>query len=358
MIGFVPINEFTKKGRITSMRKIFQIGSNYPLQVINVSPEKGYVDLSKKHVTESESKQCEIKFKESKIADNIVKRTAELCSLPKMVIYQQYIWPLLSIKNDTNERKTDENNVVETGETGETTENKKEVAEKEVDGVEEVEVDKGGGEGEVERENEVEVERESEDDEDNVDEEKLSLGSNTALKVLQHFMFNPSLIIVQDASQDSIRTILLDLIRKKLQNTVKKISATVQLTCFGPEGINAIKEVLSTAEETSKTFNEILSGKNNVTSVEDTSQIETSSPSSQQPQQQPQPLDNDDSSGLTLHIYTLGCPEYSLNVETKNVEKGKEFLNLVISDIKAGMQRKNGGGFLLKREPFVLGEDN
>lgn len=85
------------------MKKIFQIGSNYPLQVINVSPEKGYVDLSKKHVTESESKLCEIKFKESKIADNIVKRTAELCSLPKVVIYQQYIWPLLSIKGEAKE---------------------------------------------------------------------------------------------------------------------------------------------------------------------------------------------------------------------------------------------------------------
>jgi hypothetical protein len=30
----------------------------------------------------------------------------------------------------------------------------------------------------------------------------------------------------------------------------------------------------------------------------------------------------------------------------------------VISDIKSEMMKKNGGGFLLKREPFVLGEEN
>lgn len=208
-------------------------------------------------------------------------------------------------------------------------------------------------------------------------------------------MFNPSLIIVQNSSQDPIRSILLDLVRKKLQNTVKKISATVHLTCFGPDGINAIKDVLSSALVYSKTIAENLqtsiASSLSVESIAPTisadsttptapsttlstapSTLSTSSVDSSAPTissdastftdvtitntstSEPQPIDDK----LVLNIYTLGCPEYSLNVETKNLEKGKEFLNLVIADIKSKMQMKNGGGFLLKREPFVLGEDN
>lgn len=204
-------------------------------------------------------------------------------------------------------------------------------------------------------------------------------------------MFNPSLIIVQNSSQDPIRSILLDLVRKKLQNTVKKISATVHLTCFGPDGINAIKDVLSSALVYSKTIAENLqtsiasslsvesiaptisadsttpTASSTAPSTLSTSSVDSSAPTissdastftdvtiTNTSTSEPQPIDDK----LVLNIYTLGCPEYSLNVETKNLEKGKEFLNLVIADIKSKMQMKNGGGFLLKREPFVLGEDN
>ena len=94
MDGFIPISEFSKRRRIKSIKQIFQVGGIYPLHVINVEPNKGVIDLSKKHITEEEAKDCLQRYKEAKIADGILRRTAEICSVPKIVIYQNCIWPL------------------------------------------------------------------------------------------------------------------------------------------------------------------------------------------------------------------------------------------------------------------------
>ena len=296
--GFVPISEFSKR-RIKSMRQIFQKGSIYPLQVINVEPSKGVIDLSKKHVTEKECDVCMKKYKEAKIADGILKRTAEICSVPKIVIYQQCIWPL-SFKVETY-AINDYNNEV-----------KLEVEEKNGREVE----------GEIEGEIEGEVAAEEEDD-----NERPTISS---LEVL-HFLFREPSIIEMYALDSSIKSALINIVQMKLQPTSKKISAVVTLTCFGSGGINSIKDVLSKGLEFSK-----LARKEFVQSEDEDG--------------------GEPNKEYMLNVFTVGCPEYEMVIETKEIAKGVNFLFKVIEFMKNEMKSIVGGNLSVKRAPQVISD--
>jgi len=64
------------------------------LQVARVDPERGYVDLSKKHVTNVEREEGTDKYNKSKTVHSITSYVAEATHKELDEIYKKYVWPL------------------------------------------------------------------------------------------------------------------------------------------------------------------------------------------------------------------------------------------------------------------------
>ena len=60
--AFMPLSHISKKRRIRSKKQLVDIDKIMFLQVIEVDKEKGYIDLSKKHIDEDLEGQAEIDF--------------------------------------------------------------------------------------------------------------------------------------------------------------------------------------------------------------------------------------------------------------------------------------------------------
>ena len=319
--GFVPINEFSKR-RIKSMKQIFQKGFTYPLQVIGVEEHKGYVDLSKKHLTETEIKQCIHRFKEAKVADNILQRTATLCSVPKIEIYEKCIWPMCAwpmstfpIHHDLTGERVDANKSNENDALSNVMPN---------DALSNV----------------------MHNTMSNTLSTALSFNDSektiiSALQVLEHLTKRPSLIDPYNIDQ-SIKNMLIQLSIKKLQTTSKKLSSTLQLTCFGTQGVRSIKHVLSQGMLFSKEISHSYLKKDENEETNGDNEKETV-PSAKNEQFQ-------------LNVFANGCPDYELTVDTKNTELGIQFMTDVIQHMENEMKGIEGGTLVVKKAPFVLGE--
>jgi translation initiation factor 2 alpha subunit (eIF-2alpha) len=320
--GFVPKNEFTKKGRMKSTKEIFQKGLNYPLQVIRVEENKGYVDLSKKHVTANEVKECMKRYKEAKAADSILQRAATLCQIPKIEIYEKCIWPLctFSITHDiSGERIT---LPVST----------------------ELNISEGNEEGDYERQN------------------------RSALEVLEFLIKTPSIIDPFQIDQ-TLKNMLIQLSTKKLQQKTRRISATIQLTCFGNGGIISIRKILSKGLEFAKSQTTICDAKsqtNTPSETEENASLTIGSASSLgfvravsgSPIEESQ-IENeteDKPIPLVVNIYSVGCPDYELTIETKEVEKGLDLLERVIEHMQEEHKQEEGASLIIKTQPHILGE--
>lgn len=288
--GFVPISEFSKRGRIKSMKQVFQIGSIYPLHVINVEPTKGVIDLSKKHITSDEGTLCLKKYKEAKIADSILRRTAELCSVPKIIIYQNCIWPLCFRFETVNQN---DDNVVEM----------------------DIEMNKT-----------------------NEDEDRKPASS---LEVLHHLFRQPSLMEMYALDIDaSIKSVLMDILQTKLKPTLRKVSSVVTLTCFGAGGINSIKSVLKSTVDFA-----------NLLQVE----FNTNSSLEKKDNEEKAEEDGDEKNNeYCLKLYTIGCPDYELSVESKDVNKAISFLNKIIEKMHTDMNSVPGGRITVKTRPNIV----
>eukprot|EP01119_Soliformovum_irregulare_P002928 TRINITY_DN1318_c0_g1_i4.p1 TRINITY_DN1318_c0_g1~~TRINITY_DN1318_c0_g1_i4.p1 ORF type:complete len:333 (-),score=116.07 TRINITY_DN1318_c0_g1_i4:110-1108(-) len=91
--GMILLSELSRR-RIRSINKIIRVGRLETVVVLRVDPEKGYIDLSKRRVSEEDAAKCEEKYNKSKAVHSIMRNVAEQVHEDPETLYQKVGWPL------------------------------------------------------------------------------------------------------------------------------------------------------------------------------------------------------------------------------------------------------------------------
>jgi len=91
--GMILLSELSRR-RIRSINKIIRVGRLEVVVVLRVDEDKGYIDLSKRRVSEEEAAKCEEKYNKSKTVHSIMRHVAETDHLELEPLYVQIAWPL------------------------------------------------------------------------------------------------------------------------------------------------------------------------------------------------------------------------------------------------------------------------
>ncbi|XP_071964241.1 eukaryotic translation initiation factor 2 subunit 1-like [Antedon mediterranea] len=75
--GMILLSELSRR-RIRSINKLIRVGKNECVVVIRVDKEKGYIDLSKRRVSQEEIAKCEEKFAKAKAVNQILRHVGEI----------------------------------------------------------------------------------------------------------------------------------------------------------------------------------------------------------------------------------------------------------------------------------------
>ncbi|KAJ3682164.1 hypothetical protein LUZ60_014737 [Juncus effusus] len=93
MEGMILLSELSRR-RIRSVHALIKPGSQEPAIVLRVVREKGYIDLSKRRVSEEDAKVCEERYNKSKLVHSILRHVAETLSIDLIELYTFIAWPL------------------------------------------------------------------------------------------------------------------------------------------------------------------------------------------------------------------------------------------------------------------------
>jgi len=91
--GMILLSELSRR-RIRSINKLIRVGKNEVVMVLRVDKEKGYIDLSKRRVSQEEAAVCEERFNKSKMTHSVLRHVAELREIPVLRLYETIAWPL------------------------------------------------------------------------------------------------------------------------------------------------------------------------------------------------------------------------------------------------------------------------
>ncbi|GER46617.1 eukaryotic translation initiation factor 2 alpha subunit [Striga asiatica] len=91
--GMILFSELSRR-RIRSISSLIRVGRIEPVMVLRVDKEKGYIDLSKRRVSEEDIQACEERFNKSKLVHSIMRHVAETMSLDLEDLYIHVGWPL------------------------------------------------------------------------------------------------------------------------------------------------------------------------------------------------------------------------------------------------------------------------
>ena len=91
--GMILSSELSRR-RIRSMNKVIREGKTEVVVVLRVDKDKGYIDLSKRRVTEDDIAQCEAKFEKSGKVHSMLSRVANETKRELIKLYEQIGWPL------------------------------------------------------------------------------------------------------------------------------------------------------------------------------------------------------------------------------------------------------------------------
>jgi len=78
--GMILLSELSRR-RIRSINKLVRVGRDECAVVVRVDREKGYIDLSKRRLSDDEKKRCENKFEKAKHVNSIVKHSADVLGM-------------------------------------------------------------------------------------------------------------------------------------------------------------------------------------------------------------------------------------------------------------------------------------
>jgi len=91
--GMILLSEISRR-RIRSINKIIRVGRLETVVVLRVDKEKGYIDLSKRRVSEEDIAKCEEKYNKSKAVHSIMRHVAETMHQDLEELYFQVGWPM------------------------------------------------------------------------------------------------------------------------------------------------------------------------------------------------------------------------------------------------------------------------
>ncbi|KAL2899299.1 Eukaryotic translation initiation factor 2 subunit alpha-like protein [Bienertia sinuspersici] len=91
--GMILFSELSRR-RIRSVNSLIRVGRTEPVMVLRVDKEKGYIDLSKRRVSEEDITQCEERYNKSKLVHSIMRHVAETTNIDLEDLYIRMGWPL------------------------------------------------------------------------------------------------------------------------------------------------------------------------------------------------------------------------------------------------------------------------
>ncbi|KAH7658287.1 translation initiation factor 2 subunit 1 protein [Dioscorea alata] len=91
--GMILFSELSRR-RIRSVSSLIKVGRQEPVMVLRVDREKGYIDLSKRRVSEEDIQACEERYNKSKLVHSIMRHVAETMGLDLEDLYIHVGWPL------------------------------------------------------------------------------------------------------------------------------------------------------------------------------------------------------------------------------------------------------------------------
>jgi len=78
--GMILLSELSRR-RIRSINKLVRVGRDECAVVVRVDKDKGYIDLSKRRLSEDEKRKCENRYEKAKHVNSIVTYAAELAGI-------------------------------------------------------------------------------------------------------------------------------------------------------------------------------------------------------------------------------------------------------------------------------------
>jgi translation initiation factor 2 subunit 1 len=91
--GMILLSELSRR-RIRSISSLIKVGRQEPVMVLRVDKEKGYIDLSKRRVSEEDIAVCEERYNKSKLVHSIMRHVAETMEADLEDLYAHVGWPL------------------------------------------------------------------------------------------------------------------------------------------------------------------------------------------------------------------------------------------------------------------------
>ncbi|XP_039050787.1 eukaryotic translation initiation factor 2 subunit alpha homolog [Hibiscus syriacus] len=91
--GMILFSELSRR-RIRSVSSLIKVGRTEPVMVLRVDKEKGYIDLSKRRVSEEDIQACEERYNKSKLVHSIMRHVAETLDIDLEELYVKIGWPL------------------------------------------------------------------------------------------------------------------------------------------------------------------------------------------------------------------------------------------------------------------------
>ncbi|KAK4480689.1 hypothetical protein RD792_013770 [Penstemon davidsonii] len=91
--GMILFSELSRR-RIRSISSLIKVGRIEPVMVLRVDKEKGYIDLSKRRVSEEDIQGCEERYNKSKLVHSIMRHVAETMNNDLEDLYIHVGWPL------------------------------------------------------------------------------------------------------------------------------------------------------------------------------------------------------------------------------------------------------------------------
>uniref|UniRef100_A0A5B7BJJ4 Putative eukaryotic translation initiation factor 2 subunit alpha-like n=1 Tax=Davidia involucrata TaxID=16924 RepID=A0A5B7BJJ4_DAVIN len=91
--GMILLSELSRR-RIRSINSLIKVGRIEPVMVLHVDADKGYVNLSKRRVSEEDIQVCEDRYNKSKLVHSIMRHVAETMDLDVEDLYIHVCWPL------------------------------------------------------------------------------------------------------------------------------------------------------------------------------------------------------------------------------------------------------------------------
>ncbi|GJE91797.1 eukaryotic translation initiation factor 2 subunit alpha [Phanerochaete sordida] len=221
--GMILLSELSRR-RIRSIQKLIRVGRNEVVVVLRVDKEKGYIDLSKRRVSPEDIIKCEERYMKSKTVASIIRHVAS--KIPSLDAQGQPEGKSAEVEEKEHEAKRSRRA------------QRKEAQER--------------GEELPEEDGAATNASEEERCEQLYDTIGWPLGKiyGHPYDAFKLALTEPDVVFSQlpNAIPDHVKDILMSTIARRLTPQPIKLRADIELTCYTPAGIDAIKKALRSGE--------------------------------------------------------------------------------------------------------------